>query len=75
MKYMAKNIGDKVDVLELLNEPAGFESGNFANVVRQFWTDGYNVVRDAIGGGVKVMIGDAFLGVSVSALLHVFEHF
>lgn len=53
-----------VDVIELLNEPAGFDA-NVASVVRQFWNDGYNAVRGAIGGGVKVMIGDAFLGVSV----------
>lgn len=53
-----------MDVIELLNEPAGFDN-NVASVVRQFWSDGYNAVRSAIGGGVKVMIGDAFLGVSV----------
>jgi hypothetical protein len=58
-----------VDVIELLNEAAGFTSDQFAQTVRQFWQDGYDVVRDAVGGNIKVMIGDAFLGVDVSPAL------
>jgi glucan 1,3-beta-glucosidase len=57
-----------VDVIELLNEPAGFESSDFANVVRQYWSDGYQAVRNTAGGGVKVMFGNAFLSFSVSIL-------
>lgn len=64
LTYIATNLGPQVDVIELLNEPAGFD-GDTGAVVRQFWSDGYNAVRAAIGGGVKIMIGDAFLGVSV----------
>ena len=58
-----------MDVIELLNEPAGFTSGPFADAVRGYWSNGYNAVRSAAGGGVKVMIGDAFLGVSVCFLV------
>lgn len=70
LKFIAKNLGSTVDVIELLNEPAGFEGTSFANVVRQFWSDGYNAVRAAAGGAVKVMIGDAFLGVSVGIAIY-----
>lgn len=66
--FLAKNLGNRVDVIELLNEPAGFTSGGFADAVRGYWSSGYNTVRSAAGGGVKVMIGDAFLGVSVCFL-------
>lgn len=65
IKFMAKNIGNMVDVIELLNEPAGFEGDDYAQILRQYWNDGYDIVRESAGGGVKVMIGDAFLGVSV----------
>ncbi|EIN04828.1 glycoside hydrolase family 5 protein [Punctularia strigosozonata HHB-11173 SS5] len=63
LRFMVKNVGGMVDVIELLNEAAGFTSSQFAETVRQFWQDGYDVVREAAGGGIKVMIGDAFLGV------------
>jgi hypothetical protein len=66
IRYVVQNAGGLIDVIELLNEPAGFLDG-FASVVRQFWLDGYAVVRDAVGGGLKVMIGDAFLGPEVCA--------
>ncbi|TFY66581.1 hypothetical protein EVG20_g4506 [Dentipellis fragilis] len=35
-------IGGMVDVVELLNEAAGFRGDNWASAVRQFWQDGYN---------------------------------
>jgi hypothetical protein len=35
------------------------------DVIRQFWQDGYQTVRDAAGSAIKVFIGDAFLGVNV----------
>ncbi|GLB40440.1 putative brix [Lyophyllum shimeji] len=50
-------------VIELLNEPAGFRGDDWAQTIRQFWLDGYDAVRKAAGNGIKVMIGDAFLGV------------
>lgn len=65
VKFIAENIGGMIDVLELLNEPAGWYSSDFAAAVRQFWLDGYAAVRAAAGAGIKVMIGDAFLGVQV----------
>lgn len=65
LKFIVENVGGMIDVIELLNEPAGFQGGAFAQVVRQFWTDGYTAVRDAAGSEIKVMIGDAFLGVQV----------
>lgn len=66
IRFIAANIGGMIDVLELLNEPAGFLGGDFPQIIRQFWLDGYDAVRQAAGAGIKVMIGDAFLGVSVS---------
>lgn len=69
LRFIAKNIGGMVDVVELLNEPAGFLGGDFPQTVRQFWLDGYDAVREAAGSGIKVMIGDAFLGVQVSLRL------
>ena len=65
IRYIVKNIGDMIDVIELLNEPAAFLGGNFPQVLRQFWSDGYTAVRQASGTGIQVMIEDAFIGVSV----------
>ncbi|KAG5638777.1 hypothetical protein H0H81_010198 [Sphagnurus paluster] len=63
LRYIVENIGGMIDVIELLNEPAGFRGDNWAQVIRQFWLDGYDAVRQAAGNDTKVMIGDAFLGV------------
>jgi hypothetical protein len=60
-----KNVGGMVDVIELLNEPAGFLGSNWAAAVRQFWLDGYGAVRQAAGAEIKVMIGNAFLDIEV----------
>ena len=57
-----------VDVIELLNEAAGFMGPAWAAAIRQFWLNGYQAVRQAAGAGIKVMIGDAFLGVQVCSL-------
>lgn len=65
---MANNVGGMVDVIELLNEPAGFLGSNWAAAIRQFWLDGYDAVRQAVGAGIKIMIGDAFLTVDVCCL-------
>lgn len=56
-----------IDVLELLNEPAGYVSPAFAAVVRQYWLDGYAAVRE-VDSDIQIMIGDAFLGVDVWCL-------
>ncbi|KAK2460353.1 hypothetical protein APHAL10511_007742 [Amanita phalloides] len=63
IRFMVQNVGGLIDVIELLNEAAGFQSPQWPSVIRQYWQDGYNVVREAAGSGIKVMIGDAFLGV------------
>lgn len=69
LRFIVENIGGMVDVIELLNEPAGFLGDDWAGVVRQFWQDGYDAVREAAGAGIQVMIGDAFLGVEVFVAL------
>jgi len=66
LRFLAKEVGDQVDVIELLNEAAGFRGDNWAAAVRSFWIDAYAAVREAAGNDVKIMIGDAFLGVNVS---------
>ena len=66
VRFIAQNVGGLIDVLELLNEPAGFRGDAWESAVRGFWQDGYDAVREAAGEGMKVMIGDAFLGVNVS---------
>jgi len=53
-------------VIELLNEPGGYRGDDWANVTRQFWLDGYAAVREVVGLGIQVMIGDAFLGINVN---------
>ncbi|KAH8100877.1 glycoside hydrolase [Cristinia sonorae] len=62
LKFVAGKAGGMIDVLELLNEPTAYRAG-IPDVLRKFWRDGYNVVRQAAGDDIKVMIGDGFLGV------------
>jgi glucan 1,3-beta-glucosidase len=62
ISYIAKEVGKKVSVIELLNEIAGFRQ-SFGDAARQYWSSGYKAVRAAVGMEPKVMIGDAFLGV------------
>lgn len=66
--YVASNLAGAVDVIELLNEAAGFRSSAFASAVKGYFSDGYTTVRNSGGSQVKVMIGDAFLGVQVMLL-------
>ena len=63
IRYIANNVGGMIDVLELVNEAAGFTSSAWAADIREFFQDGYDAVREV--SDVNVMIGDAFLGVSV----------
>ncbi|KAH9849706.1 glycoside hydrolase family 5 protein [Lenzites betulinus] len=60
--FIATQIGDMIDVLEVLNEPAGYQS-DIGSIIADYWQDAYDVVRQAAGSSLKVMIGDAFLGV------------
>ncbi|TFK72886.1 glycoside hydrolase family 5 protein [Pluteus cervinus] len=62
IRFLAKNLQGYVDVLELLNEGAGFIDNNWMNAVRQYFEDGYGAVRSE--SGMVVMIGDAFVGVA-----------
>lgn len=64
VKFIAGQIGGMIDVFELLNEPGGWQE-DIAHVISDFFEDGYNAVRQAAGDSLKVMIGDAFLGVGV----------
>lgn len=63
LTVIAQEIGGMIDVLELLNEPAGYTSDEWATTIRQFWQDAYNAVRNNTNSQLKIMIGDAFLGV------------
>lgn len=64
IKFIAEKAGGMIDVLELLNEPTAFRAG-IQDVLKGYWQDGYNVVRQAAGNDIQVMIGDGFLGVEV----------
>lgn len=62
LETIAREIGDRVEVIQLMNELAGFRGQQWADAARQFWQAGYERVRAAAGDRVRVMIGDAFLG-------------
>lgn len=64
IKFIAAEVGDMVDVIELLNEPAGWV-GAIDDAIGQYWQDGYAVVRQYAGNETQVMIEDAFLGIQV----------
>jgi glucan 1,3-beta-glucosidase len=66
IKFIVKNTGGLIDMIELLNEGAGFRGDTWAQTLQQFFKDGYDVVRDAVGDDMKVMIGDGFLTVEVN---------
>jgi glucan 1,3-beta-glucosidase len=62
LKAIATQVGDKVSVIELLNEIVGFDGQQWVDAAQQFWKNGYDQVRAAAGNNVNIMIGDAFLG-------------
>ena len=64
IRFIAQKLGGMIDVLELLNEPVGWLP-SIGAIIGNYWQDGYDVVREAAGGGMMVMIMDAFLGVQV----------
>jgi hypothetical protein len=71
--FLMKNAGGKIDILEVMNEPAGFLGDDFTNVLRQYYIDSYNAIRTAIGNGTGVMFSDGFRGLDVStSLRHMF---
>jgi glucan 1,3-beta-glucosidase len=74
LRYIVKELGDGVAVIQLLNEAGGWAGDEFKKAIRQYWLDGYDVVRQGGGGKAKVMIGDAFLGIDVRSF-EVSRHF
>lgn len=65
LAFLAKEVGDQISVIELLNEAAGYMGSNWPATIRNFWTTAYSAVRNVVGNEMKIMIGDAFLGVDV----------
>ncbi|KZT36076.1 glycoside hydrolase, partial [Sistotremastrum suecicum HHB10207 ss-3] len=61
--FLANATQGMIDILEFLNEPIAFQSDAWASAVRGFWQNAYTAVRNAVGGGLTMMIGDGFLGV------------
>jgi glucan 1,3-beta-glucosidase len=64
IRFIASKVGGMVDVIQLLNEAAGWKGGQWPDVIRKYWRDGYNIIREVAGSRTKVMIGDAFLTVN-----------
>lgn len=64
--FLVTNAGDKIDILEVMNEPAGFLGDDFTNVLRQYYVDSYNAIRTAAVNGTGVMLSDGFRGLDVS---------
>lgn len=64
--FLEKTVGDKIDVLEVMNEPAGFLGDDFTNVLRQYYIDAYNAIRTGVGNTTGVMFSDGFRGLDVS---------
>ncbi|KAH9838253.1 glycoside hydrolase [Rhodofomes roseus] len=62
IRFMVDKVGGMVNVIELLNEPAGWVS-DVGSAIGTYWKDGYSIVRNITGTENTVMIGDAFLGV------------
>lgn len=65
--FLAKIVGDKIDVLEVMNEPAGFLGDDFTSVLRQYYIDAYDTIRTTAGNSMGVMFSDGFRGLDVSA--------
>jgi glucan 1,3-beta-glucosidase len=66
--FLMKNAGDKIDILEVMNEPAGFLGNSFATVLRQYYIEVYDSIRMVVGNGTGVMFSDGFLGLDVSTI-------
>ena len=69
--FLAKNVGDKIDVLEVMNEPAGFLGDDFTDVLKQYYIDTYNAIRAEVGDDMGVMLSDGFRGLDVSSLISI----
>ena len=71
--FLAKTVGTKINVLEVMNEPAGFLGNDFTSVLKQYYIDTYGVIREAAGDDMGVMFSDGFHGLDVS--IHSIEGF
>ena len=67
IQVIATEVGSQVDAIELLNEIAGFLGAQWNAAARTFYQNGYNIVRQAAGNNVVVVIGDTFDALSVRA--------
>ena len=65
IRVITKKVGGMIDVLQPLNEPAAYRPA-INSVLRDFWTNSYQAVRQIGGNSPVVMIHDGFLGVGVS---------
>ncbi|PWN47653.1 glycoside hydrolase [Violaceomyces palustris] len=61
--FSASEFYGTVTVIELLNEPAGFNGNALLEYTKQFYRDGYGAVRQSFGN-VAVAIHDAFQDLS-----------
>lgn len=64
--FLVKTVGDKIGVLEVMNEPAGFLGDDFLSVLKQYYIDAYDAIRAEVGNGTGVMFSDGFQGLDVS---------
>ena len=64
--FLAKTVGDKINVFEVMNEPAGFLGDDFTNVLRQYYINAYGAIRTESGNSTGVMFSDGFRGLDVS---------
>jgi glucan 1,3-beta-glucosidase len=64
--FLMKNVRNKIDILEVMNEPAGFLGDDFTNTLRQYYIDSYNAIRATAGNITGVMFSDGFRGLDVT---------
>jgi aryl-phospho-beta-D-glucosidase BglC (GH1 family) len=64
--FLAKTIGNNINILEVTNEPAGFLGDDFTRVLKQYYIDAYNAIRGAAGDALGVMLSDGFRGIDVN---------
>ena len=67
IRFITDQLGGMVDVLELINEPAAYD-GSIGSILGGYFQNGYQVVRNAAGAEIKVMITDGFMGVQVGCV-------
>jgi aryl-phospho-beta-D-glucosidase BglC (GH1 family) len=71
IKVIATELGPQVDAIELMNEIAGFMGPVWDNMARTYYQSGYNVVRQAAGNNILVVLGDAFDALTVRGCYYI----